>query len=165
MAELQAHGIAVSLPAGWDGRIVVRGDGAPEPLRHAGGVPVAVATAHPVVHLASFGLPEERGDFGGGAVELMGERDVFVVLFEYATGATRTALFARRGLPRMVAIADFDPTRLRRGIIGQSGTQVFFQEEGRAFCLYVVLGSHAARRRLVPVVNAVLATVRIDPQR
>jgi hypothetical protein len=45
---------------------------------------------------------------------------------------------------------------LRRGLGGQSGTQWFFTESGRAFTFYAVLGSHARRGTLVPRVNALL---------
>ena len=163
MGALRAHGIDVTLPAGWDGRITVRDDGAPTPAFSATGIHVAELRAHPVVHLANFGLPAARGDFGSGAVELMGDRDVFVVLFEYEPAATTTALFRARGLPRTLGPRDFQPATLRRGIAGQSAHQAFFQDGGRAFCLYVVLGAHARRAALVPIVNRVLASVRIDP--
>ena len=43
------------------------------------------------------------------------------------------------------------------------GCQYFFNEGGRAFCLYAVIGSYAQRAALVPKVNAVLATVKIAP--
>jgi hypothetical protein len=94
----------------------------------------------------------------------MGDRDVFVCLFEYEPAATGTPLFAIRGLPRTLAADDFDPSMLRRGIAGQAGFQTFFQEAGRAFSLYVVLGSSARRAKLVPLVNRVLAGVRIAPR-
>ena len=81
MATIRAHGIDVGLPAGWDGRISVRADGAPEAAFTAAGTHAATLRSRPVVHLANFGLPADRGDFGSGAVELMGDRDVFVVLF------------------------------------------------------------------------------------
>lgn len=164
MAELRAEGVQVSLPAGWDGRITVRRDGEVQGLHSLSGTPVLQEQPQPVVHVANFGLPEERGDFGGGAVELMGTQDVFVVLFEYEPEATQTPLFATVGMPRTLSTRDFDVTTLRRGIAGQSGVQIFFQEAGRAFCLYVVLGSHARRGRLVPMVNAVLASVVITPK-
>jgi hypothetical protein len=164
MAELRAHALAATLPAGWDGRITVRSDGVSEALHTAGGPVVFTAQPRPVVHLANFALPEERADFGNGAVELMGDRDVLVVLFEYEPESTRTPLFATRGMPRTLAPEDFDPSMLRRGIAGHAGYQTFFQEAGRAFCLYVVLGSSARRARLVTLVNAVLATVRITPR-
>lgn len=164
MAKLNGHQVACTLPAGWDGRISVRRDGAPEGFRVDGGAASFVAQPQPVVHLANFGLPAERGDFGSGAVELMGERDVFIVLFEYEPEAAQTALFKSRGLPRNLTTNAFDQTMLRRGIAGQAGYQGFFNEAGRAFCLYVVLGSGSRRAPLVQLVNSVLATVQITPR-
>jgi hypothetical protein len=163
MGVLGAHGIDVTLPAGWDGHITVRDDGTPTAAISAAGAGVVALRSHPVVHLANFGLPPAPGDFGSGAVELMGDRDVFVVLFEYEASATTTALFRAHGIPRSLTSRDFQPATLRRGIPGQSAHQAFFQEGGRAFCLYVVLGAHARRAALVPMVNRVLATVRITP--
>jgi hypothetical protein len=163
MSGLQAHGIRVGLPAGWDGRIAVRREGGGEKLVTATGPHVATAQSRPVMHLANFGLPADRGDFGSGAVELMGDGDVFVVLFEHEPASSTTALFRTEGLPRTLSPRDFDFFTLRRGIAGQSGHQAFFHEGGRAFCLYVVLGSHARRARLVPMVNKVLATVALTP--
>jgi hypothetical protein len=161
MPSLHAHDVRVALPAGWDGRITVRRDGAPEPLHTAGGPAVFTAHPRPVVHVANFALPEERADFGNGAVELMGSGDVLVVLFEYEPESVGQPLFAKRGMPRALSARDFDPSMLRRGIAGHAGHQSFFQESGRAFCLYVVLGSSTRRARLIPLVNAVLETVRI----
>ena len=163
MAELRAHQVRCTLPAGWDGRITVRGDGAPDAFRASSGQELFTARPEPVVHLANFGLPEERGDFGSGAVELMGDRDVFIVLFEYEPAAAQTALFRKRGVPRDLPTNAFNQTMLRRGIAGQAGYQDFFNEAGRAFCLYIVLGSGNRRGPLVKLVNSVLATVQIAP--
>ena len=99
---------------------------------------------------------------GSGAVELMGDQDVFVVLFEHEPDAAATALFHAEGLPRALVARDFDPATLRRGIAGQSAHQAFFHESGRAFCLYVVLGSHGERGALLPIVSAVVETLKID---
>ena len=156
--------MSCTLPAGWDGRISVRRDGAPEAFQVDGVEAGFVAQPQPVVHLANFGLPNERGDFGSGAVELMGDRDVLIVLFEYEPEAATTALFKSRGLPRNLTTNAFDQTMLRRGIAGQAGYQGFFNEAGRAFCLYVVLGSGRRRAPLVQLVNSVLATVQIAPR-
>jgi len=169
MPTLAAHGIDVALPAGWDGRISVRDDGTPvqafsvTPTPTPTPTPVATLRSRPVAHFANFGLPADRGDFGSGAVELMGDQDVFVVLFEYEPEAAATALFRSQGLPRALVARDFEPAALRRGIAGQSAHQAFFRESGRAFCLYVVLGAHARRARLVPLVNRVLMSVQIAP--
>ena len=164
MSNLRAHNLGVVLPAGWDGRISVRRDGATDTLVSATGTRVFEARSHPVVHLANFGLPQDRGDFGSGAVELMGDADIFVVLFEHEPASAQTALFRSEGMPRTLDRSEFDPSNLRRGIAGQSGYQAFFHEQDRAFCLYAVLGAHARRARLVPVLNRVLATVTISPQ-
>ena len=150
MPSLRAHGITAPLPAGFEGRIFVR-----TALGHE--------VTYPVAHFATFALPAEVGDFGGGAVNLMGPDDVFVVLFEYGPESLGRALFARQGMPRSLAPADFRPTVLRRGLGGQSGTQWFFTESDRPFTLYSVLGSHVRRGVLVPRVNSVLGSMSISP--
>lgn len=149
MATLRAHGIAAPLPAGFEGRIFVR------PARGPG-VP------YPVAHFANFSLPDDVADFGGGAVNLMGPSDVFVVLFEYGPESLGQRLFARQGLPRSLSTDDFRPHLLRRGLSGQSGTQWFFTESRRPFTLYAVLGSHAQRQVLVPQVNSLISQLAIS---
>lgn len=143
-------GLAVDLPPGWDGRIYRR------PAVAAG------EQTNPVLHAANFPLPETRGDFGGGAVELMTARDAFVALVEYDAASARTPMFARPGFPLQLTAAVFAPNQLQRALPGQAGVQRFFSERGRAFCLYVVVGSYAARAVLLPQVNAVLATLQVD---
>jgi hypothetical protein len=103
------------------------------------------------------------GDFASGAVDKLGNDDVFVVLFEYDPSSADTALFRSAGIPRTLAADDFSPNVMQRAIRGQAGVQRFFHDQGRAFCLYVVIGSFARRRELVKKVNAVLATLTIEP--
>lgn len=154
--RLTGYGLAADLPAGWEGTIAVdRGEDA-FALAAAGG------TVRPVAHLATFPLPTARGDFGSGAVELMGGGDVFVALLEYGPEVADTPLFARRGLPRRLDPRVFSARSLQRGIAGQVGWQAFFTEAGRAFCLYVVLGDGGDAHLLVRRVEQVLATVRIE---
>lgn len=150
MPSLRAHGITAPLPGGFEGRIFVRAT-------------VGQEVTYPVAHFATFALPIDVGDFGGGAVDRMGVDDVFVVLFEYGPESLGRALFARQGMPRALLPADFRPYVLRRGLGGQSGTQWFFTQSGRPFTLYVVLGSHARRHVLVPRVNGLLASVSVSP--
>jgi hypothetical protein len=150
MATLQAHGIQAPLPAGFEGRIFTRGSS-------DGAVP------YPVAHFATFALPEPVGDFGGGAVNLLGPSDIFAALFEYGPESVGRRLFARQGMPRTLTPSDFRTYALRRGLSGQSGTQWFFTEVGRPFTLYVVLGSHARRGALVPKVNQLLSRLTIAP--
>ena len=114
------------------------------------------------MHVASFPLPPERGSFGSGAVELMNSGDVFVTLFEYGPESAGTPLFEADGIPRQLVAREFDRNALQRAMPGQSGLQRFFTQNGRAFCLYVVLGSHVDRADILPSVNAVLETLEIE---
>ncbi len=152
MATLRAHGIEATLPGGFEGRIFVRPG-------TAGEVP------RPVAHFATFALPADVGDFGGGAVGSMRGGDVFAVLFEYGPESLGTRLFERRGIPGPLTPDDFRPTVLRRGVTGQAGTQWFFTEAGRPFTFYAVLGDHARRPLLVPRVNALLSAVTVSSGR
>jgi hypothetical protein len=160
MATLTGFDITVELPAGWDGRVTRRGDGRPQAVVGPGGVTGLSIADHPVVHLANFALPEQRGDFGSGVVELMGPTDVFAVLFEYGPTAVGTPLFASVGVP-LLDPSRFSPDTMQRRIEGQAGFQAFFQETRRAFTLYAVIGSYPARRVLVAQLDAVVRTVRI----
>jgi hypothetical protein len=158
-AVLAGHGMRVALPTRWEGRLYLR-DGAPAEAEHfaARGRPEEIA--HPVLHLANFALPPGRGDFGTGAVETMGDGHAFVALFEYGPEEAGRPLFAAQGFPRLT-VADFAPNQLQRRIAGQLGCQRFFTERGRAFCLYVVLGSQRQARSLLQEVHEVLAQLRV----
>ena len=149
MATIGAHGITARLPAGFEGRIFVR--------------PATVGVTYPVGQFATFPIPDDIGDFGSGAVTLMGPSDVFSTLFEYGPESVGTALFARQGRPDALSESDFSPMTLRRGIPGQSGTQWFFTESGRPFAFYAVLGSHSQRAALVPHVNTLLSSLTLSP--
>ena len=149
MSQLSGEGISVDLPPGWEGAI-----GQSSELEDG-------AVRNVVAHFASFPLPPRRGDFGGGAVDLMEANDALVVLFDYGASAVGSALFASEGLPP-IAARDFDREILQKSIPGQSGVQRFFTVSGRAFCLYVVVGSHIDRAEILPGVTQLLETVRIS---
>jgi hypothetical protein len=158
-ALLAAHGISVALPERWEGRLYLRSGQADENEHHAAyGWPDE--RANPVLHLANFALPPGRGDFGTGAVELMGEQHAFVSLFEYGAEEAGRPLFSARGFPRLT-VRDFGPNQLQRRLPGQLGCQRFFTERGRAFCLYVVLGSQQRAVSLVQEVHEALARLRV----
>jgi hypothetical protein len=161
--KLAAHDIETDLPAGWEGRITRRS----EPPGVAGAVAARGAPGertHPVVHLANFALPEHRGDYGSGAVDVMTGQDILIVLFEFGPEAVGQPLFARHGLPRALTPARFSPNALQRTRPGQVGRQIFFTEQGRAFSLYVVLGSREAAPVLTPKANRVLRATTIGPR-
>ncbi len=115
----------------------------------------------PVLHFASVPLPTDRGDFGSGAVDLLGSSDAFVAIVEYGSETLGSALFDTGPLPRRVEPRSFQPNGLQRAIAGQSGYQHFCTENARPLCLYVVLGAHHQARALSRQVNDILSTVRI----
>lgn len=164
--QLSAYGISTDLLAGFEGRISKR----TEPAVAASGAPAARAKGtfgevpNPVVHLANFALPEQRGDFGSGAVDLMGAGHLFLCLFEYGPASVGQPLFARQGIPTNLAAQQFSANGLQRAVPGQAGTQSWFTESGRAFCLYVVLGRRQDAPSLAPVANRALIATRIEPR-
>jgi hypothetical protein len=148
MTTLSAEGITVDLPIGWEGVI-----GSSTELDDG-------SVRNVVAHFASFPLPGRRGDFGGGAVDFMTASDAFVVLFDYGRDAAGSALFGAEGVPE-IASSHFDRSVLQRPMPLQSGVQRFFSAAGRAFCLYVVVGSHVDRAEILPAVNQLIASLRI----
>jgi hypothetical protein len=113
-----------------------------------------------VLHAASFSLPAERGDYGSGAVELMGGSDVLVCLLEHERAEAGSALFAREGIPRLDP-SMFSPQSMQRAIAGMAGMQQFFQVAGRPFCLYVVVGAWRTRGPLVRTADEVVASISV----
>lgn len=153
-AQLSNHGLSISLPSGWDAEIFVRDvDGDPTD---------DVADFKPVVHAANFALPPGRGDFGSIAVELMDRPAVFLAVIEFDNASASSPLFSNP-VPTSLTADEFAPTQLQRPLPGQAGAQRFVNSGGRAFCVYAVLGSYALRNVLVPELNAVLATLSIEP--
>jgi hypothetical protein len=164
MTDLDAHGISVTLPSGWEGRVFRRPAAGEFSISAADG-PAAPPgeTTNAVVHVSTIPLPPGMGDFGSEAVPDLGANDALVVLFEYDAQSAAQPLFARAGVPRQLSPDDFSPSVMQRVVRGQGGAQVFCHEAERAFCLYVVLGSFNNRQRLVPRVNEVLAAIDIAP--
>ncbi len=150
MRKLSGHGFDVDLPQGWDGRIYTRRDEAGD-------------TTNRALHAATFALPADPGDFAAGAVEHMTDSDVLVVLLEYDRQAAGTALFANDGLPSSLRPESFSPNAMPKVVPGRTASQFFFTLDGRAFCLYVVLGSHNDRVRLAGVAGAVAGSIKIAP--
>ena len=148
MTRLSAHQLEIDLPTGWDGAIFRKTPGPGE-------------TSFPVMHVANFALPPDRGDYGAGAVELMGPGNVFIALVEHGPRAVPTALFANSGFELPLTAPKFNPTGLQRIIRGQAGYQRFFNLAGRAFCVYVVIGSIANAAKLASAATGALSSVVI----
>ena len=167
--RLAGHGLSIELPARWEGTIGRR-PADPGAAGVAAGALRTVAAALPdeqllpVAHLGTFALPADRGDFGSGAVDLMGTGDVFLALVEYGPECAGTALFAAQPRLPQLRPSQFGATRLQRVQKGQAGAQVFCTVGGRAFSVYAVVGSAARAARLAPEVNAVLAATEVQPR-
>jgi hypothetical protein len=148
-ATVVAHGLSVTPPGRWEARLFLR-----DALATDG------ESVNAVLHLGNFALPPGRGDFGSGAVDVMGDGHAFVALLEYDRAEAGRPLFATRGMPRP-GLRDFAPNALQRPLRGQLGSQQFFTEHGRPFCLYVVLGSQQHAAPLLAEVHAVLDRIAV----
>ncbi len=156
MAQLTDQGITVDVPAGWEVDFYRR---TPDAIALSN---VSPESTYTVVHIANWPLPAERGDFGGGAVELMRRSDLLIILFEYGPEHVGAALFDAEGVPWPLDPSWFAANQMQRPLPGQGGLQQFFTVEQRPFCLYVVLGSLADADALVTEANAVLAGLVIE---
>lgn len=142
-------GLALDVPAGWEARV----------RRQEVTLPGRPGNA--VLHLMTRPIPADRGDFGSGAVDVLGPSDAFVALLEYDRGEAQRTLFASRGVP-VVRPSELSRTSMQRPLPGQTAGQWFFQAAGRPFCLFVVLGSHARRAPGAVRVNALLSRLRVE---
>lgn len=159
--QLEDRGIVVAVPAGWEGEIYRR---EPDSVSFDERTPPSrriQPTTRTVVHIGSFPLPGDRGDYGSGAVEIMRDEDVLVILFEFEPESATETMFSHEGIPYPIQPRDFDPNQMQRPLAGMAGVQRFFHVGERAFCLFVVIGSFAQRIALTDKVNAVLAEVQI----
>jgi hypothetical protein len=147
--KLHAHGIDLTLPPGWSGRVF-----SPDPR---------AAT----VHAGNFTLAvDEDSTFGSGSTAAMRPGASFVALAEYVPGGglePGTGLFASHRIPLPLDPARFSSAALARPQARHVGMQHFFTTSGRPFCLYVVLdGDRAQRRAQLAIVDHVLRSVRIE---
>lgn len=144
MSRLEAYGISLELPPGWEGSA----------FRHDGG--------EATVHVASFRLPSRDGEFGTRATGMMPRDGLFLAMTEYRVTDDElgAGIFAGRR-PRSLRAAELGASTLLRPVAGQRGVQRFFSAANRAFCLYAVAGSDGERR--LAAANAVLASLEIDP--
>jgi hypothetical protein len=144
--RVAAHGLSIDAPRGWEARVFRRPGGAP------------------VLHVASFALHREDGDYGAAATGRMRGDDVFAALLEFDGVQADVGLFAAVDALPVLRARDFGPAQLQVTRPGHLGCQRFFSLQGRPFCLYAVL--RPARRRparLVSELRDVLATVELAP--
>lgn len=160
--RIEAHGIRAELPSGWEGRISRRQPGTTTGRRGATAEVVGEDTG-PVLHMGNFALPEDRGDFGSRAVDLMGTGHLLVVLVEYGPDSVGTALFPTvSSVPRLTGRM-FSSQGLQRVQRGQAGAQRFFTLNGRAFCLYAVAGDQREVGPMATTTNDVTGRIQVTP--
>ena len=140
-------------------------DAAPHPPDTS--APSDDAVPHPpeqplvVLHAANFPLPAYRDEYGTEVVRTMNRNGIFVSCIEFDRPAVGTKLFAAAGIP-LLHPDDFSPAQVLWSMKHQSGLQRFFHVGARAFCIYIVIGSHAMRRLLVPEANRFLSGFTIE---
>lgn len=146
---MRVDGLTLRSPAGWETR-----------ARRLPPVKVG-ARGSVMLHAMTRPIPADRGDFGSGAVDVLGSDDIFVSLVEMDAVEAGSPLYADRGMPT-VSPGEFSRDGTQRPLPGQSGGQWFFTVAGRPFCLFVVLGSHARRAAGAARVNALLAQLTVE---
>ena len=139
--EIEREGIRSKVPAGWDCRIGKRFASEGEERTYV------------FLHASTRRLLGNRADYGGGVVETLNSRDVFVALIEFGPDEAGSALFKEVAELPTLEVSQFHRNQLQRRIRGQAGVQHFFTLRGRPFCLYVVLGSIANAFELVDQAN------------
>ena len=150
--RVAAHGIAVDLPDGWEGRIFKRRQG------------------DPTLHAGTFALPFDDGEFGSRATAKMPGGATFLTLTEYRPGqglVPGRGLFEAPAIPLPIPKSRFRRNHLLVARAGQRGFQHFFTSGGRPFCLYTVINEPrvGAARADVGGVNDVLGSLAIEPIR
>jgi hypothetical protein len=143
----RAHGLSIDVPGGWEARIVSRPGSAP------------------FLHVASFALRSDTGQFGAAVTARMRPDGSFAALVEYLIDhdvRPESGLFAARWRPRL-GLNEFRHTQLQVMRPGHLGVQRFFTAAGRPYCLYAVISP--VRRRpaqLAGELSAVLKTLRFE---
>ncbi len=147
---IQAQGLTIRPSSGWEATIYQR--------------PAAVGErTYPIVHASTVPIPVNRGDYGGGLVELLGPQDVFVSFLEFGPEAVGTPLFSSLSAVPGLTPDAYRPRQLQRTIQGQAGVQRFFTVAGRAFVLYSVIGSFSNRIPLTDRANQLIGTFSVEP--
>jgi hypothetical protein len=146
--RMDSGGLSLDPPPGWEVRVKRQ---APSQPGRPGNV---------LLHAATVPLPDNRGDFGSGVVDLLGPDDAFVSLLEYDRRDVDAVLFVATRLP-VPKPSDFSTATLQRTRAGNTGAQWFFRLAGRPFTLHAVLGSHARRAPGAVKVAQLLRTLEV----
>ena len=156
MDRLEAHGVSIGVPGGWEAELSIQEN----PLT-GDSDPAGPQVSRVVVHVANYSLRADRGDYGSEAVAGMDRGGIFLALIEFDEASVGSMLFAAEGVPQLRS-EDFTGDQLLRPRASQAGVQRFFQVSGRAFCLYAVIGSYSMRRLLAAEANSIVSTLAIE---
>ena len=152
MTRLDSHGIAIDVPRGWEGRIFVP-DLAPPAINL------------PILHLTDAILTVERSSYAPELANRAGGTGILVALLEFDHTLADVGLYEPQGLKLPLPRDRFHPKALQFPSLVQEGHQRFFSWGGRAFCLYVVLGTARGVDRRLATANEALASLEIEPRK
>jgi hypothetical protein len=164
--SLSAHGIRLSLPNTWDGRIYGRPRLVANPPESTllPGFDGIERGRLATLHAANFPLSGAEDEFAAEATARMPVTGAFVALVEYQPDdrlVPGEGLFASREVPRAVAPGDFRQETMMVPLPDQVGLQRFFTAGVRPFCLYAVIGSRSAAERGAAAISEVLGSLVI----
>ncbi len=149
---LSALGLSVGLPPGWEGRVVV--------------MTSEDGTRYPNLHAGNFALQPEGSTFGQYSIERMDPEKAMVVVVEYGPRSVGTELFSSGRWPPALTVADLNPANFPGPRPhGLAANQNFVSVNGRAFCIYTVMGLVAGAASRMAEVNEVLGSIWVDPER
>ena len=121
----------------------------------------------PFLHVASFALRADSGEFGAGVTAGMGADAAFAALVEYRVDGSVTpgaGLFGRWSWHPKLRAADFGRDRLQVMRPGHLGSQRFFTRRGPSVLPVCLVISPVRKRpeRLAAELSTVLATLRFE---
>jgi hypothetical protein len=150
--NLGALGLSVDLPPGWEGRILV--------------MTSEDGTRYPNLHAGNFSLRPEGSTFGQFSIERMDMDKALVVAVEYGPGSVGTPLFSSGRWPPTLSAHDLNPANFPGPRPeGLAANQNFVTVNGRALCIYTVMGLDRGGAPRIEEVNTVLRSLSVAGDR
>jgi hypothetical protein len=119
-------------------------------------------TRYPNLHVGNFSLVPEGSTFGQFSIERMDADKALVVMVEYGPRSVGTALFSSGRWPPAVSATDLNPANFPGPRPpGLAANQNFVTVNGRAFCVYTVMGFAGGAAPRMDEVNTVLRSISV----